>query len=95
LLYFFDNREKFGLTLQAAAAGNMRVEETLIIRPKERAAREMAIVIVPESPEPTGHVLWFLVPALQAARGAVPIGEVGEAGRDGVMAQLPRDSSSR
>jgi PAS domain-containing protein len=78
LLHFFDNREKFAATLQAAVAGDMRVEDTLTIRPKERAARGMAIVIVPESSEQTGHFLWFLTPASQPARGGLPVEAAGD-----------------
>ena len=59
LLHFTDDREKFGSSLLAATSDHARVEEVLPIRPKERAPRDMAVVIVPESPEQTGRYLWF------------------------------------
>jgi PAS domain-containing protein len=74
LLHFFDTREKFAATLQAATAGDMRVEETMTIRPKERAARGMTIVIVPESLEQTGHFFWFLTSSSQT----LPLGDASE-----------------
>jgi PAS domain-containing protein len=77
LLHFFDTREKFAATLDAVTAGDLRVEETMTVRPKERAAREMTIIVVPESSEQTGHFLWFLTPGSQPVRGVLPIDDEG------------------
>ena len=68
LLHFVDSRQKLASTLHAAAAGVTRVEETLTVRPKERATREMTIVIVPESSEQADHFLWFLPQGFPPAR---------------------------
>lgn len=70
LLHFTDDREKFGASLEAVAADRARVEQVMPIRPKERAPREMAVVIVPESTEQTGRYLWFLQPVAQSMRTA-------------------------
>jgi PAS domain-containing protein len=77
LLHFVVNRERFALTLQGAVARQTRVEETLTIRPKERAARPMTVVIVPESAERSDHFLWFLPIGLPQAR-ALPVEDAGE-----------------
>lgn len=68
VLHFVDSRQKLASTLHALAAGVTRVEEILTVRPKERATREVTIVIVPESSEQADHFLWFLPQGFPSAR---------------------------
>ena len=68
LLHFTDDREKFGAALLTVTTDRARLEQVMTIRPKERAPREMAVVTVPESSEPSGRYLWFLQPIVQPAR---------------------------
>ena len=72
LLHFSDDRKKFSASLLAVEANRTRIEELMTIRPKERAPREMMVVVLPESPEADGRYLWFLLPAPQPARGITP-----------------------
>ena len=72
LLHFSDDREKFNTSLVAIEAHRTRIEELMTIRPKERAPREMMVVVLPESPEAGGRYLWFLLPAPQPTRGITP-----------------------
>ena len=68
LLHFSDDREKFGTALLSAATDRTRIEQVMTIRPKERAPREMLVMIVPESPEQSGRYLWFLQPMTPTTR---------------------------
>ena len=72
LLHFSDDRKKFSASLLAVEANRTRIEELMTIRPKERAPREMMVVVLPESPEAGGRYLWFLLPAPQPTRGITP-----------------------
>jgi len=78
LLHFSDDREKFGTALLAVATDRTRIEQVMTIRPKERAPREMLVVIVPESPEQSGRHLWFLQPMTPTTRSPVVLPATSE-----------------
>jgi PAS domain-containing protein len=67
LLHFCEDREAFTSLLRTMEHESTRYEAALMIRPKERAPREMSVVVVPEWPGDAGRWLWFFSPIARSA----------------------------
>jgi PAS domain-containing protein len=62
LLHFAEDRDTFVGLLRRLEHERARIQAELTIRPRERAPRQAAVVVVPRTPENATSWLWFFVP---------------------------------
>jgi PAS domain-containing protein len=71
LLMFSIDRDAFRTLVQGLRPGTTQHRATLLLRPKERKARETDILVVPLSEDHPGRWLWFLDPSRSSSSAQV------------------------
>jgi PAS domain-containing protein len=66
LVHFVEDREAFATLWRGVRLERTRMTATIRLRPKERAPRDVDVVVVPETPENESAWLWFLLPSSTA-----------------------------
>ena len=62
LIVFSEDREAFTALLRRLARGGEHIRATIAVRPRERKARRVDVIVVPLSGDETGQWAWFLSP---------------------------------
>ena len=85
-MHFTDDREQFSRLLARARDGHGRESAIISLRPREHAARDRTVIVVPGGPDGASTWLWLLLPVDEdPARFAASLGEPGRAARNALL----------